>query len=102
MIRQPPRYTRQYTLFPYTTLCLSPLRVVNHVHARFVGFRILLEKRPIAQPVDVVDHEIAGTNRHAVAVIATTHIRMRTRHIDAGKAPVWREDRKSTRLNSSH
>src|SRR3546814_7979015 len=31
MIRRPPRYTRTYTLFPYTTLVRSPVRAFNEL-----------------------------------------------------------------------
>src|SRR3546814_3502800 len=37
MRRRPPRSTRTYTLFPYTTLCRSPVQIRLHVgHARLL------------------------------------------------------------------
>src|SRR3546814_9307588 len=37
MIRQPPRATRTYTLFPYTTLCRSILKAANALIANNQG-----------------------------------------------------------------
>src|SRR3546814_13890138 len=37
MIRRPPRSTRTYTLFPYTTLFRSPLQILQSVAAGWLG-----------------------------------------------------------------
>src|SRR3712207_7417916 len=94
MIRRPPRST----LFPYTTL----FRSVDHglVAAAGLGTR----RRGLAQ----VDH------RHSVLLAAPRHPRRteqraaelirgyRTRWAPSSPATPREEDRKSTRLNSSH
>src|SRR3712207_7311672 len=82
MIRRPPRST----LFPYTTLfrsalqrCLLEVRVeLDLVHGGHDG-------RLGQQTVEVLGHEVA----HADGA-----------HLAVGEQPL--EDRKSTRLNSSH
>src|SRR3712207_7769623 len=84
MIRRPPRST----LFPYTTLFRSDL------HERLPALtRVLdLEAGPAAIPREVVLQAAAVAGRRAVA-------HERPRHVVPGAAA---EDRKSTRLNSSH
>src|SRR3546814_14304676 len=84
MIRRPPRSTRTDTLFPYTTLFrsdvftrpdeeLAVVAVQHHAVAR------LDPRQEVGDEVDAERHAIVG-ERLAMAV----------------------EDRKSTRLNSSH
>src|SRR3712207_7645919 len=84
MIRRPPRST----LFPDTTLFRSA------AEARQVGghaARALEERRPLMRagghPVQVEDRGVTG--------LAPVHVEPRD-------APVSVQDRKSTRLNSSH
>src|SRR3712207_8852474 len=78
MIRRPPRST----LFPYTTLFRSPL-----------------DRRPLGEAagleVAVEDHRPGGRGRGR----RRRSGRARARH---GRSGHEREDRKSTRLNSSH
>src|SRR3546814_16969888 len=38
MIRRPPRSTRTDTLFPYTTLCLSPYSIWRKMQERHVSY----------------------------------------------------------------
>src|SRR3712207_7579365 len=79
MIRRPPRST----LFPYTTLFRSPHAVA---HGGDVGVR-----------------QLVGGHEHRAAAVEARHVRgvavapVHVRHV-AQKG----EDRKSTRLNSSH
>src|SRR3546814_13951518 len=50
MIRRPPRSTRTYTLFPYTTLFRSReplLTPTDHLTARDKSHRRLLDRRPV-------------------------------------------------------
>src|SRR3712207_7275202 len=78
MIRRPPRST----LFPYTTLFRSVLRVLRH-HALAVG--------AVVQAVGAVGILLGGeVHRAAVHGLVVTLARG------------GRGDRKSTRLNSSH
>src|SRR5258708_15082209 len=82
MIRRPPRST----LFPYTTLFRS---VIDRVaHALRVGDRRDRHPRMSGR----LDHEAAVAQHVADRRLAPAH------DLDA----VEREDRKSTRLNSSH
>src|SRR5690242_21082140 len=66
------------TLFPYTTLFRSP-HLVGEIHRErhFIGVGLA--------PADVADHRVGG------AVLDPVHV-----------PPRAEEDRKSTRLNSSH
>src|SRR3546814_13377399 len=89
MIRRPPRSTRTDTLFPYATLFGS---ADAGVHAR--------HRQLDAAPIDALG---AGELRQELAVAAADveHAGVRCHHL--GDQPeVDAEDRKSTRLNSSH
>src|SRR3546814_13382993 len=99
MIRRPPRSTRTYTLFPYTTLFRSQCGA----RARFSH----LDEMEIRD--DVPRKLIGGTSPHDLQYPLTTlqpiamsfpdAIRREKGHEAAIVAAV---DRKSTRLNSSH
>src|SRR2546429_6597851 len=81
MIRRPPRST----LFPYTTLFRSVR--AGHGHRDGAGLRVGEDARTDSDPPDL---------RLTRAVTRSTlHDRMRT-------TPMCLQDRKSTRLNSSH
>src|SRR3546814_2391304 len=104
MIRRPPRSTRTYTLFPYTTLFRSrfhgkvPARVTRHADlrlrsqqaARVSGIAIVLPQMHAigAQPLRERD----------VVVDDKRHIVGRAEGLQRLGKP---RDRKSTRLNSS-
>src|SRR3546814_13175386 len=92
MIRRPPRSTRTYTLFPYTTLFRSDMPL----HEGQAGGDLRRGRLPVAgrAPEDHVADVDAGPveadrRQHAVEKLAA--------HPDERLA-----DRKSTRLNSSH
>src|SRR3546814_20428097 len=98
MIRRPPRYTRTDTLFPYTTL-----------------FRSRCERRgnrgdALGQAVDVEIHRVAVAGDALVDLLLRGRIlgrvleqRLRVDADVAGDDHLQpRQDRKSTRLNSSH
>src|SRR3546814_15963755 len=97
MIRRPTRSTRTYTLFPYTTLFRSlALRARAGVERRLVGrgveqVRIVPERR--LRAVAVVDVE--NDHRDARRPVGRAGMRGADRH-------AVEQDRKSTRLNSSH
>src|SRR3546814_13894066 len=90
MLRPPPRSTRTYTLFPYTTLFRSAVEfhcVSSICPATFCGRSVILSSGKSRLP-------LLEKGRHALL------------DVFAGKAEVesfgYRRDRKSTRLNSSH
>src|SRR3546814_2195191 len=127
MIRRPPRSTRTYTLFPYTTLFRSaPDAIGLHRQLRVVALERKVEvddafheeRREDADAAEVQQvHGAVGTDRVVPemrvavddAVVIEGHV-PGTEHVHGhGVALLHRlallgavEDRKSTRLNSSH
>src|SRR3546814_13010899 len=103
MIRRPPRSTRTYTLFPYTTLVRSPIEPVaigdrdrrEPPRARRRGDRFRFD-RPLQHRVAGKDAQgDEGAVGHAGDANAAQMIRPWLRFTKSS-------DRKSTRLNSSH
>src|SRR3546814_12000963 len=100
MVRRPPRSTRTDTLFPYTTLFLALLgeRMEERLHEAEPGSpgRIdQFQRRDmdvVGAHLAVADHPVAGELKAGNAKVDYVHIRCY--HLP--------EDRKSTRLNSSH
>src|SRR3546814_5087972 len=100
MIRRPPRSTRTDPLFPYTTLCRS-----------LVGLRTGLAPRTVAAAQSTAP-TAAGEGLELAVSDAIYRVDAVTRRAAALQAhPLTtgprvalhpREDRKSTRLNSSH
>src|SRR3546814_17877294 len=89
MLRRPPRSTRPYTLFPYTTPFGSARRP-----ARAARLRSALQ--PSADhPCFFESMFVAVRETHDVVAMLPDHQRGHRHHEDAG-------DRKSTRLNYSH
>src|SRR3546814_16751896 len=94
MLRRPPRSTRTDTLFPYTTLFRSHHRQVahdrDHCRTEILG--------PFGdQTTDHVAHDRIEAGRRLVEEEEFGVGRHR-----AGKTDPFLQDRKSTRLNSSH
>src|SRR3546814_12402427 len=87
MIRLPPRSTRIDTLFPYTTLFRSP-----QAKAR---------QRLLADMGDLMNEAARAVEREHRDQRRGEHPRRRGRE-DRGDDARIAEDRKSTRLNSSH
>src|SRR3546814_17501084 len=98
MIRRPPRSTRTDTLFPYTT--------------RFRSLVVGVARLPVALPVeervdDDAEHHVAGRVlvvaavgvSEVVAEQALVPVDLAVGRLGVG---VEQQDRKSTRLNSSH
>src|SRR3546814_19257195 len=88
-IRRPPKYTRTETLFPNTTLVRSfvPPTIIGGKHGadeHLVDWRVKLHP-------GITVGEIGGVTREQTAKILILEI-----------ADPVRQDRKSTRLNSSH
>src|SRR3546814_12175328 len=93
MIRRPPRSTRTDTLFPYTTLFRSAdaeLTADDRLHAGVASGKREFES---AEEITAVGD---GDRRHAVLGTELYEI------LRPDRALAQREDRKSTRLNSSH
>src|SRR3546814_14875995 len=102
MIRRPPRYTRTDTLFPYTTLFRSPAKLL--VATYFGGLKdnlaTALELPVAGLHVDLV--RAPGQLQEVAARLRPDQV-LSAGVIDGRN--IWRtdlEDRKSTRLNSSH
>src|SRR3546814_11547227 len=100
MIRLPPRSTRTDTLFPYTTLFRSALqarvdqRVGDPLHAVNID--------TIA---DIAAAAAIAQLRHQIDTLARIAGGVRVGDVVAGRVEcglVGQQDRKSTRLNSSH
>src|SRR3546814_3864134 len=107
MIRRPPRSTRTDTLFPYTTLFRSTLR---QRHASATGRTLRLAYRAkggARREVTISDRSIATLVRRLQDLPGQNLFQyedageVRTVGSDDVNAYI-REDRKSTRLNSSH
>src|SRR3546814_12225576 len=104
MIRRPPRSTRTDTLFPYTTLFRSCERAVGAADARLRLARAL-GARDIALRFGDLAFERGDRGLHAVERLQLEGVDRVHRVIDILKGALQRfhrEDRKSTRLNSSH
>src|SRR3546814_17158120 len=91
MIRRPPRSTRTDTLFPYTTLFRSLAIAGVAVHAAHV----LLDHLPDAPALGVPEHQPRRFFLQVEQILLPA---------DAAVIALlgFLEDRKSTRLNSSH
>src|SRR3546814_7081515 len=109
MIRRPPRSTRTDTLFPYTTLFRSILAQVDAL--------VLVEL--VDQVVDdalvevlAAEEGVAVGRQHLELLLAVDVGDLDDRHVEGAAAQVVHgdlavaavlvQDRKSTRLNSSH
>src|SRR3546814_19367208 len=106
MIRRPPRSTRTDTLFPYTTLFRSHVEAREAGHLRALGRRRLrrlqmlpgraVQSRPAAPAHDLVIGRVELDEVEGKALLVEA---AQLRRIVVGEPP---QDRKSTRLNSSH
>src|SRR3546814_6199851 len=105
MSRRPPRSTRTDTLFPYTTRFRSDaadVRTQGRRQRRPHRCHVRPDPGPFAD-----DGHVGIAERHAVLVHQALAVAQETDAVDVLPARVrWREvlaeDRKSTRLNSSH
>src|SRR3546814_7244245 len=113
MIRRPPRSTRTDTLFPYTTLFRSTSRSLNTLYIQPVAtmpigkYTLSLGPRLSFYVGSLEDNPDIKRYRGNTALFAqigqddglrlTTNTRF---NFSSGKGAI--EDRKSTRLNSSH
>src|SRR3546814_11132267 len=90
MIRRPPRSTRTDTLFPYTTLFRSQ---VDHACFHAVGGEQLL-----GLPRQIISIAIGDDGKVGAVAVNANIAEVDRRAIAGGLI----QDRKSTRLNSSH
>src|SRR5205085_11455359 len=89
------------TLFPYTTLFRSPLAVAEGEHRVGLGRLVFREVRAIARSGEGFgDAPAAGFLARLQGLLLRLHQRQRGGL--AGGVGIAPEDRKSTRLNSSH
>src|SRR3546814_3651952 len=122
MIRRPPRSTRTDTLFPYTTLFRSESQPASRAgawHGHGSGFRrVEVVARALEQPREHAALFVAHARHRELAHPLTALVdvlpdrQTGIGEVDVERAPVGRvggarhqalgEDRKSTRLNSSH
>src|SRR3546814_1651548 len=108
MIRRPPSSTRTYTLFPSPTLFRSAVLLASvgdaaddgrpSRHVELAGGEIIQEE----QRLGALDHEVVDAHGDEVDAHRGVAAGL-DRHHELGADPVGGgEDRKSTRLNSSH
>src|SRR3546814_11158793 len=93
MVRRPPRSTRSDTLFPYTTLFLSVAASLVRSPSLFVtAFLRIWFSAPLAGPARQAPTRLPANGIEESSRIAAF----------AAVFPLLGQDRKSTRLNSSH
>src|SRR5256885_12114959 len=92
MIRRPPRST----LFPYTTLFRSALDVAGPVTPDLDPSDYRVVRIGDVVPLDAGPRPTVASGRLRIRVLANGHLSK------VGAPPLPLEDRKSTRLNSSH
>src|SRR3546814_2574347 len=109
MIRRPPRSTRTGTLFPYTTLFRSDQGALEfgertHDREHQVGHRGILarEGQAFLNELDPDASFGEGLNQFAQIVEITRQSIHAVDHDGVTLAGEGEQDRKSTRLNSSH
>src|SRR3546814_19233721 len=101
MSRLPPKSSRTDTLLPYTTLVRSPLGVHDrgHLSCPAVGVEDGIDAvcdAPIMPGKDLGEYVGDGRPTDPAGAEGLD------RHLVGGVEGGWRQDRKSTRLNSSH
>src|SRR3546814_9938871 len=121
MIRRPPRSTRTDTLFPYTTLFRSPdpaglqHRGTGAIDLQFLNLTDLLDRPELKLDKTIVRETVRGCRvmvTGAGGTIGSELVRQLAAlgpseivlldHAEHNLYAIDMEDRKSTRLNSSH
>src|SRR3712207_9539118 len=95
MIRRPPRST----LFPYTTLFRSQVHPAEALGHDLALVDPALHADPPERRARLVE-AVVDVGAHGVQRDAAVGVALRARHLGAAEPAA--EDRKSTRLNSSH
>src|SRR3546814_19534377 len=98
MIRRPPRSTRTDTLFPYTTLFRSRIERSGAPPSHIMGTIHIADPRVRALPAPIRE-AFEGSEQAAFELLMTPED---GEVIARRRVPDDSEDRKSTRLNSSH
>src|SRR3546814_17700740 len=109
MVRRPPRFTRTYTLFPYTTLFRSRL-CRDRVIADYPSLVLATGGVIVAEPgtFEVLLHSFytvwlqADPHEHFRRVMDQHDARIASPQLQDDAMENINRDRKSTRLNSSH
>src|SRR3546814_1555789 len=103
MIRRPPRSTRTDTLFPYTTLYDEELKKVDFSHNPFSMPQGGLEALETRDPLEILawQYDIVCNGVELSSGAIRNH-RPDIMYKAFEIAGYTKEDRKSTRLNSSH
>src|SRR3546814_7841793 len=104
MIRRPPRSTRTDTLFPYTTLFRSNVGVFrfdpkDRTLKPYTGLQFAAAMSYAIRPRTAITLDAF---RGDVATVRTGALARTDTRIGIGVQQEVRQDRKSTRLNSSH
>src|SRR3546814_13151938 len=100
MRRRPPRSTRTYTLFPYTTLFRSNILNLNMQRTVHTAANVLMatlthiRKHSIVHPAALIPRNCRLTNHCTLCPLTNTGCSVPLQNQS--------KDRKSTRLNSSH
>src|SRR3546814_15355165 len=100
MIRRPPRSTRTDTLFPYTTLFRSSAERQQHLDHQFE----LKTAESITEALGNMKGAMMKLGQMASYLDQgmPDHVREALAELQSNAPPMSAEDRKSTRLNSSH
>src|SRR3546814_14726756 len=111
MIPRPPRSTRTDTLFPYTTLFRSaPARILSRAERRTLWTPLTVGATTSRLNDSTSPSKLAATNKELKTKLRNTK-QLKTQYADKYSALQQtaksyemnaQEDRKSTRLNSSH
>src|SRR3546814_21052126 len=103
MIRRPPRSTRTYTLFPYTTLFRFARERCLKLGGRVIAVRVRNTALATYCRVDADEIVLFGDGAgEPDAAITGSLLSLARLAGESGEAAVRDGDRKSTRLNSSH
>src|SRR3546814_20175443 len=103
MIRRPPRSTRTYTLFPYTTLFRSFLTSNRNKRSIVLDLKQASARDALGRLIDGADVFVHSIRPQAVARLGFSPDEVLTRNPRIVYAAIHGfGDRKSTRLNSSH
>src|SRR3546814_17426358 len=97
MIRRPPISTRTHTLFPYTTLFRS---LASAAAGGYQAIEEIAANR-LSEFAVAWDHDTTAASRQN-AIVRLQNDSFLIRKLAEGEMATPEEDRKSTRLNSSH
>src|SRR3546814_17694826 len=107
MLRRPPRSTRTDTLFPYTTLFRSSVRATTEDGAAAAGVNYVVHDETVSWPecdtgLKPVTVELIPIDLVELSWSEAAGSLPQFPDVGEGDEEFGTEDRKSTRLNSSH